>query len=127
MVSDFELIQDSHLGRTNFFIHRIHFSPTDAKLTFSASYRAGPKVQGFGKYEIEEMGAEEVIKQAKSGWTAPIIFSPMKDGFFPLFFSYHKPNVVVRRHVHSFPRMNQLIDGVCKNTLISTLDANSRY
>lgn len=73
----------------------------------SASFMAGHKAGQFAATETNRMLPESVIEPAATGWSAPIVFTPEKDGTLHLCIDYHKLNAVTIRECYHLPCTNE--------------------
>lgn len=90
-------IRNSHFGLLNVAKNWIELLKDTDKQIYLALYRAGPKTRGFKKLEIEMILGQKVIQLARTGWTAPIVFAPNKDGTLCFWVSYKRLNAATKQ------------------------------
>ena len=98
---------DGHLGQISGVEHHIDLMP-DAKQNRSVPYRAGIRMHGIEKTEVDRMVEQGVAVPAPpTDWAAPIVFAPKKDGTLRLCVDYRKPNAMTVRDAYPIPRMDE--------------------
>lgn len=68
-----------------------------------------------------------VIKLACFGWGSPIVFAPKVDGTVRFCVNYQKVNAMIIKHVYPIPRMDESIDRLNEDQVLTSLDCNSSY
>ena len=79
------------------------------------------------KQELREMLAEGVIELSQSDWASPIVLVRKKDGSICLCVDYRKLNAQSRTDAYPVPRIEYILDRVCKAKFITTLDLARGY
>lgn len=125
--SEFQSIQNNHLGRINITKHRIELLSLDTARIHSAIYHAGLKTKEFEKAEIEKMCAENHIGPAQTEWAGLIVFVPRKDKTLRFCDDYSQFNAVTKRVSCPIPRTEEFIELLGWATVFSTADVNSEY
>ncbi|XP_069360781.1 uncharacterized protein [Maniola hyperantus] len=110
---------------TPFAVHRIDTG--DAAPISTPPYRVTPIKKEMIRVEIDKMLEEDIIEEAESEWTSPVVLVPKKNGETRFCVDYRKLNAVTRTDKYPLPLIDEIISSTKPNCVMSTIDLKSGY
>lgn len=127
MVIKLRSVWEGHLARVSVSNHYIDISNYEVRPVHSAPNQSGLSARNFAEVELNRMMAAKVITPATTEWAARIVFAPNKIGVLHFCVDYHKLNAVAIHNSKPLRRMDECVDSLKKETVISTLDGSLVY
>lgn len=116
-----------HLGKTDLAKHYIPLKP-DTNPVYTPAYRLPHYQREVVKEIIDDLLAQNVIRQSSSAWNAPLFLVPKKDGGWRPVIDYRKVNQVTIPDRFPMPVLSELLQGIGEgNSIFTTLDLLSGY
>lgn len=127
MLSNFEYLQDTLLGRIRADKLQIELNSGGVRPIQSASNRAGPRAWKLEKNEIDQILVMDVNEPAQTYWVEPIVLAHEKEGKNHLCVDSRRLNAITFRESYPILRMDKGIVFLGESKNILTLDANNGY
>lgn len=118
---------DGHRGQVNIVKHRVELTGENTQQIHFAPCRMEPGARELEKAEIYEMLVKSVIKPAELEWSAPVVFAPKKNRSLRICVDYQRLNSITKRDFYPIRRMDECINSLGDDAVLSTLDAHSSY
>ena len=125
LIGKFARVMSDKPGRTSLYEHRIETD--NAKPVRSPPYRLPHAYRERVRKELIDMEKGGIIEPTCSDWASPIVVDIKKNGELRLCVDFRKVNAVTRVDAYLMPRIDYLIDGLGKASLITTLDLTTGY
>ena len=113
-------------GTCNFMVHDIELIPGSRPIKQNA-YTLNPVKKDIMRQEVEYLLMNDLAEPSLSPWASPCILIPKPDGSYRFCTDYRKVNQVTVKDSFPLPRINDIIDFIGCNHIISTVDLLKGY
>ena len=113
-------------GTCNFMVHDIELIPGSRPIKQNA-YTLNPVKKDIMRQEVEYLLMNDLAEPSLSPWASPCILIPKPDGSHRFCTDYRKVNQVTVKDSFPLPRINDIIDFIGCNHIISTVDLLKGY
>jgi len=113
------------IGKTTLVEHRI---PTEeGRRVNRRNYRIPRELENKIQEHVDELLKEGVIEECSTNWCSPVLPLEKKDGSMRLAIDYREVNAITTDDMTPIPRIDEILDELCRAKIYSRLDLTKGY